>query len=125
MDSGSSSIELSIDGPDGKQQVVVPVMAVATALRDMPAGTGLGLAAMGLLLVVMLVTIIGASNADGIVAPGRRYRYTPASTVGRHGNWSGSDHADFGGLAVLVEQHGRILSERTTLPASPHSDIGA
>ncbi len=69
MDSGSSSIELSIDGPDGKQQVVVPVMAVATALRDMPEGTGFGLAAMGLLLIVMLVTIIGASNADGVVAP--------------------------------------------------------
>ncbi len=71
MSSGSSSVELSIDGPDGKQQVIVPVMAIATALRDMPAGTGWGLAAMGLLLVVMLVTIIGASNADGIVAPGQ------------------------------------------------------
>ena len=71
MDSGSSSIEISLDGPDGKQQVIVPVVAVATALRDMPAGTGWGLAAMGLLLVVMLVTIIGASNADGIVAPGQ------------------------------------------------------
>ncbi len=62
---------MTIDGPDGKQQVVVPVMAVATALRDMPTGTGWGLAAMGLLLVVMLVTIIGASNADGVVAPGQ------------------------------------------------------
>ncbi|GAB2596749.1 hypothetical protein [Spirosoma areae] len=69
MSSGSSSVELSIDGPDGKQQVIVPVVAVATALRDMPAGTGWGLAAMGLLLVVMLVTIIGASNADGVSAP--------------------------------------------------------
>ncbi|GAB3942041.1 hypothetical protein GCM10028805_06160 [Spirosoma harenae] len=69
MDSGSSSIELSINGPDGKQQVVVPVMAVATALRSMPAGTGWGLALMGLLLVVMLITIIGASNADGVTTP--------------------------------------------------------
>lgn len=69
MDSGSSSIELSIDGPDGKEQVIVPVVAMATALREMPAGTGWALAAMGLLLVVMLITIIGASNADGIVAP--------------------------------------------------------
>lgn len=69
MDSGSSSVEIDIDGPDGKQQIVVPVVAVATALRDMPEGTGLGLAAMGLLLVVMLITIIGASNADGVVAP--------------------------------------------------------
>lgn len=79
MDSGSSSIELSIDGPDGKQQVVVPVMAVATALRDMPEGTGFGLAAMGLLLVVMLITIIGASNADGVLAPGQ----APPAKIGR------------------------------------------
>ncbi|QJW92171.1 hypothetical protein HNV11_01825 [Spirosoma taeanense] len=69
MDSGSSSVELTIDGPDGHQQIIVPIMAVATALRDMPEGTGWGLAAMGLLLVIMLVTIIGASNADGIFAP--------------------------------------------------------
>ncbi|GAB3687371.1 hypothetical protein GCM10027592_00810 [Spirosoma flavus] len=71
MDSGSSSVEISIDGPDGKQQVVVPVVAIATAMRDMPAGTGWGLAAMGLLLIVMLITIIGASNADGITSPGQ------------------------------------------------------
>lgn len=71
MSSGSSSVELSLDGPDGKQQVIVPVMAVATALRTMPEGTGLGLAAMGLLLIVMLITVIGASNADGIVTPGQ------------------------------------------------------
>ncbi|WP_394366269.1 hypothetical protein [Spirosoma terrae] len=71
MDSGSSSVELSLDGPDGKQQVVVPVVAVATALRDMPAGTGWGLAALGLLLIVMIITIIGASNADGVVLPGQ------------------------------------------------------
>ncbi|MFD2935713.1 hypothetical protein [Spirosoma flavum] len=79
MASGSSSVELSIDGPDGKQQVVVPVMALATALRDMPEGTGFGLAAMGLLLVVMLITIIGASNADGIVKPNQ----APPAKLGR------------------------------------------
>jgi hypothetical protein len=69
METGSSSIELSLAGPDGRQTVVVPVMAVATALRDMPPGTGAGLLAMGLLLVVMLVTIIGASSADGVTPP--------------------------------------------------------
>lgn len=71
MDAGSSSIELTINGPDGRQRVVVPVMSVATALRTMPEGTGLGLALMGLLLVVMMITIIGASNAEGIVKPGQ------------------------------------------------------
>ncbi len=74
MESGSSSIQLTIDGPDGKAEVVVPVMAVATATRDMPAGTGAGLAVMGLLLLVMMITIIGASNADGVgvISPRRR-----------------------------------------------------
>ena len=71
MDAGSSSIELSLDGPDGRQRVIVPVMAVATALRTMPEGTGIGLALMGLLLVVMMITIVGASNADGVVLPGQ------------------------------------------------------
>jgi len=74
MESGSSSIQLTLDGPDGKAEVVVPVMAIATATRDMPAGTGAGLAVMGLLLLVMMITIIGASNADGVgvISPRRR-----------------------------------------------------
>ncbi len=71
MESGSSSVELELNGPDGHETVVVPVVSVATALRTMPEGTGLGLALLGLLLVVMMVTIIGASNADGVVAPGQ------------------------------------------------------
>lgn len=71
MDAGSSSIELTINGPDGRQRVIVPVMAVATALRTMPEGTGIGLALMGLLLVMMMITIVGASNADGVVQPGQ------------------------------------------------------
>ena len=79
MDAGSSSIELSIDGPDGRQRVIVPVVSVATALRTMPEGTGVGLALMGLLLVVMMITIIGASNAEGVVKPGQ----TAPASLGR------------------------------------------
>ncbi|MFD2571404.1 hypothetical protein ACFSUS_12215 [Spirosoma soli] len=71
MESGSSSVQIDLNGPDGKATVVVPVVSVATALRTMPEGTGIGLALMGLLLVVMMITIIGASNADGLVAPGQ------------------------------------------------------
>ncbi|HEY0109555.1 MAG TPA: hypothetical protein VGB67_08010 [Fibrella sp.] len=70
MESGSTSIQLTLNGPDGKVDVVVPVLATSTATREMPAGTGAGLAVMGLLLLVMMITIIGASNADGILAPG-------------------------------------------------------
>ncbi len=70
MESGSTSIQLTMNGPDGKVDVVVPVLATSTATREMPAGTGAGLAVMGLLLLVMMITIIGASNADGILQPG-------------------------------------------------------
>lgn len=70
MDSGSTSVELQLDGPDGKATVVAPVVAVATAVRTMPAGTGAGLAALGLLLVVLMITIVGASLSDGTLKPG-------------------------------------------------------
>lgn len=71
MDSGSSSVQLQLDGPDGKQEVVVPVVSVATAQRSMPAGTGAALAVLGLLLVVLMVTIIGSSVSEGLLAPGQ------------------------------------------------------
>ncbi|MBO0935619.1 hypothetical protein J2I47_03570 [Fibrella sp. HMF5335] len=70
MQSGSTSVELTLNGPDGKAELVIPMMANSTATREMPAGTGAGLAVMGLLLVAMLITIIGASNADGVSKPG-------------------------------------------------------
>lgn len=69
MESGSTSIQLTINGPDGNVNVVVPLLATSTATREMPAGTGAGLAVMGLLLLVMMITIIGASNADGVLNP--------------------------------------------------------
>lgn len=70
MDSGSSSIQLELNGPDGKEMVVAPVMSMATAQRDMPAGTGVVLAILGILLVILMVTIIGASSADSVIKPG-------------------------------------------------------
>lgn len=70
MDAGSSSIQLEIDGPDGKESIVVPVVSVATAQRPMPPGTGVVLVILGVLLVVLMITIIGASSADSVVRPG-------------------------------------------------------
>lgn len=71
MDIGSASIEVFLDGPDGKAKLVVPVMSVATAQRTMPAGTGAMLAGLGLLLVVMLITIIGVSVTQAKLSPGQ------------------------------------------------------
>ncbi|GAB3340515.1 hypothetical protein GCM10027299_53990 [Larkinella ripae] len=71
MDSGSSSIELVLDGPDGKATLVAPVVSVPTKMEPMPTGTGLGLAALGVLLVILLITTVGASLADGTLKPGQ------------------------------------------------------
>lgn len=70
MDSGSSSVELQLEGPDGTEKVVVPVVSVATAQRSMPPGTGAALAVLALVLVAILITTIGASLADATLKPG-------------------------------------------------------
>ncbi|QJW92236.1 hypothetical protein HNV11_06305 [Spirosoma taeanense] len=71
MDIGSASIEIFLNGPDGKAKLIVPVMSVATAQRTMPVGTGALLAGLGVLLVVMLITIIGVSVTQAKLNPGQ------------------------------------------------------
>ncbi len=70
MATGSSSIQLLLEGPKGKGELIVPVVAVSTATRDMPASTGYLLAGLGLFLVILMMTIIGSSVSDGLTAKG-------------------------------------------------------
>jgi hypothetical protein len=70
MNDGSSSLLLHVEGPEGKGDLVVPIMAVSTAQKNLPAATGYVLAGLGILLFVLLVTIIGASVADGLTRKG-------------------------------------------------------
>ena len=63
-------MRITVDGPLGKGSAIIPVMAVSTAQRTMPVSLDWQLAGLGLLLVVLMVTIIGASVSDGVVAPG-------------------------------------------------------
>ncbi|TDB64626.1 hypothetical protein [Arundinibacter roseus] len=72
MEGGSSSVQIDLDGTQGKAELIVPIAAVSTAERDMPAGLGWTLSALGLLLVVLMVTIIGASVSDGLLRPGQQ-----------------------------------------------------
>jgi hypothetical protein len=72
MNIGTSSIEVMIDGPKGKGSVLVPVMAISTAKRSMPAGLGWGLLGMAVFLVLLMVTIISSSVGDSQLNPGEQ-----------------------------------------------------
>jgi hypothetical protein len=69
MDSGTSSIHLEVKGTSGIGQILVPVMAISTTQKVMPASLGWILFGLCVLLVVLMITIIGASVSDGLVRP--------------------------------------------------------
>ncbi|GGM99762.1 hypothetical protein GCM10010967_37160 [Dyadobacter beijingensis] len=71
MEWGSSSAQISIEGIQGDAQLVIPIVAVSTAERDMPKGLGIGLSIFGLLLFLLMITTIGASVSDGLLKPGQ------------------------------------------------------
>ncbi len=70
MAGGASGVQITLDGENGKSELVVPVVAVSTAQRNMPGGLGILLSILGLLLVVILVTAVGASASDGLLRAG-------------------------------------------------------
>jgi len=69
MSAGTSGIELDIAGDTGQGKILVPVMAVSTAQKEMPSSLGWILLALCVLLVGLMITIIGASVGDGQVKP--------------------------------------------------------
>jgi hypothetical protein len=69
MSAGTSGIEIEINGNTGNGKVIVPVMAVSTAQKEMPASLGWILLGLCTLLVILMITIIGASVSDGLVKP--------------------------------------------------------
>ena len=70
MVAGSSSVQLLLEGDKGPGELVVPVVAASTAVRDMPRSTGYMLAGLGLFLVFLMMTIIGLSVSDGLTPKG-------------------------------------------------------
>jgi len=70
MTDGSSSILLHVSGALGGGEIVAPVMAVSTAQKKLPAGTGYVLIGLGVLLFGLMLTIIGNSVADGLAPSG-------------------------------------------------------
>jgi hypothetical protein len=71
MSDGSSSILLHVQGRWGRGELVVPIVAISTAEKKLPAITGYILAGLGIMLFVLLVTIVGASVAEGVTGKGQ------------------------------------------------------
>jgi len=70
MSPTSYRVHVVVEGRDGTGTAVVPVMAIATAQREMPRGLGVALAALGLFLAVGFLTIVGAAVRESVVPPG-------------------------------------------------------
>lgn len=133
MEWGSSSAQIQIEGDKGKGEIIVPIIAVSTAQRDMPKQLGIGLSILGVLLFLLMITTIGASVSDGILKPGevlskaqKRKRWinmgiaTVVCSVILYGgsSWWDSWAADYqqwiykptkGNTAVLVEKDQRVF----------------
>ena len=70
MTPSSYQLAVTVDGPAGKGDVVIPVLALATAERPMPPWLGGVLAALGAFLTAGLLTIIGAAVRESGLPPG-------------------------------------------------------
>ncbi len=70
MVSGSSSVQVTVEGDKGSGELIIPLVAASTATREMPASTGYMLAGLGVLLVFLFMTIIASSISYGLTPKG-------------------------------------------------------
>ncbi len=71
MARGAYSVYVTVEGNDGSGTVVVPLVSVATARLGMSAGLAVALAALGILLIGGLITLVYAGAGESVVEPGR------------------------------------------------------
>ncbi len=87
MRGGAQSVEVIVDGAAGEGRVFVPMNAVATRVLTMPKGLGTLLAALGVLLVALIVSIAGCAVREstlpsGAVPSGKRRWLALAAMAG-------------------------------------------
>lgn len=70
MESGSYAFHVQASGPAGDGMLVVPVTSVATTASTLPQWLGWMLAALCALLVLGLVSIVGAASREGALVGG-------------------------------------------------------
>ena len=79
MKSGAESVEVSVTGTAGVGRVIVPVNAVATRVLGLSRSLGGVLAVLGVLLVALAISIVGAAVRESVLpggeTPGTKRRW--------------------------------------------------
>ena len=70
MEPGAQSVALEITGSSGTGRVIIPVDAVATRVLPLPKALEAILVVLGLLLLALLLSIIGAAVRESVLEPG-------------------------------------------------------
>ena len=86
MRGGAQGVEVAVSGTAGTGRVIVPVNAVATRVLGMPRGLGWIIAALGSLLVLLAVSIVGTAVRESVLPAGeaptpRRVWFARAATL--------------------------------------------
>jgi len=72
MTASSYQMAVDVDGPSGSGTAIVPVMALATAEREMPPWLGGVLVVLGIVLTAGLLTLIGVAVRESVLPPGEQ-----------------------------------------------------
>lgn len=142
MESGAQSVELEITGTSGTGRVVIPVDAVARRVLTMPTGLRAILVLLGAVLILLLLSIVGAAVRESVLEPGlqpakRRFWYARGAVSlgalllvtllwgGKH--WWDAEAADYRNnrlyhplaaeAKVIAENGGRVLRLEIIDPA--------
>src|SRR5271169_7231850 len=83
MESGSWQVRVQVEGAQGTGELAVPVPAAARRTMPMEKSLGVLLFALMSLLVVSVISIVGAARREATLAPGQ----SPTEEHSRRGRW--------------------------------------
>src|SRR5271168_2648342 len=83
MESGSWQVRVQVEGAQGAGELAVPVLAAARRTMPMEKSLGVLLFALMSLLVVSIISIVGAARREATLAPGQ----SPTEEHSRRGRW--------------------------------------
>ena len=83
MESGSWQVRVQVEGAQGAGEIAVPVPAAARRTMPMEKSLGVLLFALMSLLVVAIISIVGAARREATLAPGQ----SPTEEHSRRGRW--------------------------------------